>query len=243
MARNRRRRPFYEVIKDAHLKRGSDKQLQQLPSAGAESPTEAGSQPQAPAFVWPRRPRLVQINAGKVEISVPYQVAVAAVLGVVVLLLLAFRLGQWQARARQERVFPAETGWVAPKPDVPAPDMSGPTAERTTVERPGPRSRQIKMLEARGDNCIVIQEYGTRADLVPVQKYFARHGIETEIQQDGNVYFLVTWNLYENPEKKGTDGYEVKQRIIQLGRNYKAPPGRETFARHLFSDAYGKKVR
>jgi hypothetical protein len=49
--------------------------------------------------------------------------------------------------------------------------------------------------------------------------------------------------MYENPEMSGTDGFKMKQRIINIGAKYKASKGYETFAPYFFKDAYGKKVR
>ena len=43
---------------------------------------------------WRRKPRVVQYNNGRVEFSIPYQIGIAVVLGLVVVMLLAFRVGQ-----------------------------------------------------------------------------------------------------------------------------------------------------
>jgi len=59
----------------------------------------------------------------------------------------------------------------------------------------------------------------------------------------GEGFMLVTYNLYDNPGSKGTDGYAAMQEIVKLGRDYKAPRGYESFARSYFSDAYGMKIR
>ena len=67
--------------------------------------------------------------------------------------------------------------------------------------------------------------------------------IDLDIVLEKGRYFLQTINRYDNPEKEGTDGYTAKQKIIEVGKGYKAPSGYESFAKHLFSDAYGKKVK
>ena len=58
-------------------------------------------------------------------------------------------------------------------------------------------------------------------------------------------YFLQTKDRYSNPDKSGTNGYEAKKMITEVGAKYKgnAPAGYESFAPHYFSDAYGKKVK
>jgi hypothetical protein len=76
---------------------------------------------------------------------------------------------------------------------------------------------------------------------VPVKQYFDEAGIRTEIIKVGNTYFLVTVDKYDDPGRPGTDGYRVKQRIIELGPKYKAPMGYETFAPNFFTDAYGMR--
>ena len=43
------------------------------------------------AVQWRRKPRVVQYNNGRVEFSVPYQLGIAVVLGLIVVMLLAFR--------------------------------------------------------------------------------------------------------------------------------------------------------
>jgi hypothetical protein len=77
--------------------------------------------------------------------------------------------------------------------------------------------------------------------LEPVKEHFAQFGIETEIKRIDEWYYLVTKDKYDNPQKPGTDGYLARQRIIELGAQYKAPPGYETFGKEPFHDAYGMK--
>ena len=94
-----------------------------------------------------------------------------------------------------------------------------------------------------GSNVIVLTQFRTSRDLGPVQEHFASQGIATEILQSGSVYFLVTQARYDG-FKTGSDGYLAKQRITEIGADYKgkAPEGYETFGPRYFSDAYGKKV-
>jgi len=103
----------------------------------------------------------------------------------------------------------------------------------------------IQQWGAREDLRPVQAHFGAREDLRPVQAHFDEYGIETEIVLEKGNYFLQTINRYNNPGKPGTDGYEALQEIIKVGAKYKgkAPPNYETFAPRFFSDAYGKKVK
>ena len=116
---------------------------------------------------------------------------------------------------------------------------------------------------SRDDHVIVLAQYPTRAQLDPVSEFFEQHGVTTSVVSfaqlrdyfagkshlnagvlpRGNGYMLVS-ALCENPERPGTNGYEVKQKIIEIGKRYKdeRPPGYESFGPNYFSDAYGMKV-
>ena len=114
----------------------------------------------------------------------------------------------------------------------------------------------------KSDHVIVLAQCPKREDLEQVQKFFDKHGVGTSIHSfatlrnyfetkdhlNANVVpkgdgFMLVSNLCENPEVQGTNGYAVKQKIIELGAQYKAPNGFESFAKHHFSDAYGMKVK
>jgi hypothetical protein len=83
--------------------------------------------------------------------------------------------------------------------------------------------------------------YQVRTHLEPVQEYFDKMGVATEIIEKNNWYYLVTKNGYDNPDKPGTDGFLAKQKIIELGAGYKAPAGKETFGPKPFKDAFGMR--
>ncbi|UCF43041.1 MAG: hypothetical protein JSV99_10745, partial [Planctomycetota bacterium] len=191
--------------------------------------------------MWPRRPRILQLNAGRIEISIPYEVAVALLLGVILLALIVFRLGQSSSPADQKLAdSQAETPPAARQLIPPATELTQmpDTAEEQIAAA---LAERIEQPEPTGDNRVVIQTYQLRPHLVPVQQYFARFGIETEIRKIGDWYYLLTKDRYENPERPGTDGYAAKQKIIELGAAYKAPLGYETFGEKPFHDAYGKR--
>lgn len=230
MARNRKKKALYEVISRTRPKPGHDKPLEQLHPEKSDKERPAGeSTTRMPERVakWPKRPRIVQFNADKIEISIPYQVAIALLLGVILLVLVAFRLGQ---RTRSEQGVTTSNAERAVK--------SSKAANLSTVETKKPAAAVEK---PKGNNRIVIQTYQLRTHLEPVKQYFAQFGIETEIKKIGDWYYLVTKDKYENPEKSGTDGYFAKQKIIELGAEYKAPQGYETFGSKPFYDAYGQR--
>jgi hypothetical protein len=236
MVRSRKKKALYEVIGKAASRSGYDRKLEPLhpeepgkeTTAGADSVTRPTG-----IAMWPRRPRTLQFTAGRIEISVPYQIAVALLLGVVLVLLIVFRIGEGYARrqaAGKQAALVAET--VQPEP---------PDAIVGTPQPPVAADQQAKPAEPVGNNRIVIQTYQLRAHLAPVQEYFARFGIETQIARIGDWYYLMTVEKYDNPDRPGTDGYVAKQRIIELGAEYKAPTGFESFAPNLFKDAYGMR--
>ena len=60
--------------------------------APADPPAEA-HEPAGPAVRW-QRPRHIQFNAGRLELTVPYPIASAIFLALILIVLLAYRLGQ-----------------------------------------------------------------------------------------------------------------------------------------------------
>jgi Na+-transporting methylmalonyl-CoA/oxaloacetate decarboxylase gamma subunit len=248
MARNREKKALYEVMRESWHKPSYDKTLEPL------HPEKTGEDKKSPAriliplrkraAVWLNKPRAVQFNAGRIEISIPYQYAILVFLGLVLLVLIAYRLGQISYRSSQKVAgpaakTPASVQKAAPKAMAAvAPQKAAAAEEKTSVS---PVIQKVEPVKPKGDNRIVIQSYQLRADLEPVKQYFAEHGIETEIIKIDAWYYLVTKDKYENPGRPGTDGYLAKQKIIELGAKYKAPPGSETFGSQPFRDAYGKK--
>jgi hypothetical protein len=247
MVRSRKKKALYEVISRTGSKSSYDRLLRQPrpgETGGKDKPTAS-----EPATLsrgvgrWPRRPRIVQFNAGRIEISMPYQLAIALLLGLVLLVVVAFRLGQITYLSSQKATdstakMSESVQRATPEMIASIPRRAAPAEERAAVSPVAPKVEPVK---PKGNNRIVIQTYQVRADLEPVKQYFAQFGIETEIIKIDGWYHLATKDKYENPEKQGTDGYLAKQRIIELGAEYKAPPGYETFGSKPFSDAYGKR--
>ena len=245
MARNRKKKSLYEVISKTWPKPGRSKTLERIPpeESGECEPTRVKySVPSSKrASQWPGKPRIVQFNAGRIEISIPYEIAIALLLGIILLVLVVFRLGQNSGGPKTiepvtktpKRVQKQAEQTIASRQQV------AKTDEKTRLV---PASAEIvEAAKPKGSNRIVIQTYLLRAHLEPVKDYFAQAGIETEIKKMSDWYYLVTSEKYENPKKSGTNGYFAKQKIIQLGAKYKAPPGYETFGSKPFHDAYGKR--
>jgi len=244
MARNRNRKKMalYEAIGKTRHKPRYNETLEQLhpDMTDEDKPTTVKSDIVIPERTarWPRRPRIVQFNAGRIELSIPYQLAVTLLLGIILLVLVAFRIGQNVSsrnsaksvpEAVPQNTAPAGIGTLL----IPADDLKT-TSVLTTTE-------ETEQAKQKGNNRIVIQTYQLKAHLEPVKNYFAQFGIQTEIRKIDNWYYLVTKDKYENPKKPGTDGYLAKQKIIEFGAQYKASQGYETFGSKPFYDAYGKK--
>ena len=192
------------------------------------------------AAIWLKKRKMVQLNADKIDISIPYQLAIAVVLGLVLVLLVVFRLGQnsaeRQINSSVEKVMkPAVPAKVSPKVETPVKQLVVEAVKKPEPPKPA-------AIGPTGDNRIVLAQYHSSRDLEPVQKYFADNGIDTVIENRESRFFLVTKNMYDNPAKAGTDGAAVKKKIIDIGAGYKAPQGYESFPK-LFSDAYGEKVK
>jgi len=230
MARNRknighhrRKKSLYEVIGKTRLKSSYGKTLEQ-PRPEKTDKDEPTIEPSVAvperAAQWPRRPRIVQFNAGRIEISIPYQLAIAFFLFIILLALVVFRLGQLKERVggsavKIQKNNPELTGQK---------EVAGRGQTTDKGEKISPNGEKVEVVESKGNNGIVIQTYQLKTHLVPVQQHFARSDIETEIIPIDNQWGLVTKARYEeNPDRPGTDGYAAKQKIIELGAKYKAP--------------------
>lgn len=251
MVRNRGKKALYEVMSKARVKSELSKPVEHSQPAKPDVAVPAIQQksdagvPKSTAKWW-RKPRIVQLNAGRIEFSMPYQIAVVLFLGFIFVVIAAYRLGQasYPAQQQEQQVVQSEAEQHdadTERPIVPASsNIEQPLepAEDTTA-----KTEVAEPVEPTGDNVIVLVQYNSLPDLAPVQEYFRKHGIELEIEPEGGRYFLQTKQRYDNPSKPGTDGYRALQKIKEIGKEYKAPKGYETFASNLFQDAYGKKVQ
>jgi len=176
---------------------------------------------------------------------ISYPVVVLLMLAIVIAVLGAFRLGQLYSPIDKKPLSSDAVegekyvdSAVLPQQDVLSEAEVMPKVPATSnfvaeEEPPSPA----------GDHVIVIATYKQSEDLVPVKEYFDKNGIETQIQEKGYYCFLVTKNKFQSPRRDGTNGYYALERIKQVGANYEAPQGYESFAPNLFQDAYGMKIR
>ncbi|MHC4212362.1 MAG: hypothetical protein ACYSWP_03205 [Planctomycetota bacterium] len=241
MARNRRKKALYEVIKKDSPKDSMSGRSGPLRPDPVESTFEVpGELPKVPvveqATDWPRKPLLVQLGTGRIDFSLPYPFAAAVVLALLLLLVLVYRAGQLSGTVgpvpvTTDPAVEVPSGWKAPVFDNSA-GSGGEVSKSPVVSGSG------------GDNVIVLQEYPAYADLLPARKHFNDNGIEVEVRQVGNSYLLISKARYDT-FSVGSAGYAALARIKEIGALYagKAPDGYETFAPHYFSDAYGKKVK
>jgi len=250
MTRNRGKKALYEVMNKARVKPEHDKAVEHLKptktdkTAPAIKQKSAAGVPKATAKWW-KKPSIVQLNAGRIEFSIPFQIAVVLVLVFIFVIIAAYRLGQSSYPAGRQEIdqpAPAAKEMDGERPAEQAMiDISKPAAppESTTAN-----TEVAKPAKPTGNNVIVLVVYDSLPDLAPVQAHFSENGIETEIVTESGRYFLQTKQRYDNPATPGTDGYKAKQKIAEVGAKYKgkAPAGYEPFAPNYFSDAYGKKV-
>jgi hypothetical protein len=250
MARNRGKKALYEVMSKARVKPEQGKIVEhpQPQKPVEEVPVIRHKEPAGvpkSAAKWWRKPRIVQLNAGRIEFSMPYQIAVALLLVFIFVIIAAYRLGQSSNPAGRGQVSQLDNAIpeiVGEKPAEQAKsDAQQPAAPPENVTT---KTEAAEPAKPKGNNVIVLVQYDSLPDLAPVQAHFSEYGIETEIVAERGRYFLQTKERFDNPEKPGTDGYKAKQRIAEVGAKYKgkAPAGYETFAPYYFSDAYGKKV-
>ena len=197
------------------------------------------------ATKWRKKPRIVQYNLGRIEFSIPYQLAITVGLGLLLLFLLAFRFGQYSGRAGITQANEPRVNDAAGNDRAGLTGLANPENVRTPTSDTGrTATNRVPVPETQvGNNVIVLAQYKARSHLVPVQDYFNKNDIPTEIVSDGTWYFLQTKQRFiENPSNEGTEGYKLIQKIAEIGKGYKAKPSYETFAPNYFSDAYGKKI-
>ena len=249
MARNRGKKALYEVMSKAKVKPGPDIIVEQLHPKKADEPEpEKEKKPvlEKPrtATQWWNKPRIVQYNGGRIEFSLHYQIAIAIVLGLILLVLIAYRLGQL-SMAKQETAGPVRLTNNETLENRTGQNDRTEMQQAEPVTQDPPAKQAVVPAQSTGNNVLVLTQYGARADLVPVQEFFAKNGIELDIVLENGRYFLQTKKTFDNPNNPGTDGYKMKQIIAKIGAAYKneAPEGYQKFAPHYFSDAYGKKVK
>jgi hypothetical protein len=180
------------------------------------------------------RPRMVQINAGRIEISVPTLYGILAGLVACIILLVVYRIGHLRGEQQSNAAGSVKISQTSPVDSA---------------------------VVSQGNNTIVIAQHSDKNQLLPLVQYFQDNGITVgtiaianlrkiltsrglgtnAVQGEG--FLLMTVDRYNNPDAPGTDGYNIKQKIIDLGAKYKAPKGYDSFAPESFRKAYGLKVQ
>ena len=244
MARNRGKKALYEVMSKAKVKPGPDRTVEQLhPQRTDEAEPDKEKKPvvekSRAATQWWNKPKIIQFNGGRIEFSLHYQIAIAILLGLILLVLLAYRLGQWSMADMQT------AGPVQLTSNDTVENQTGQNnrneMKRTEPVTQNPPARQVAVpAQSTGNNVIVLKQYGARADLELAKKYFEEKGILTEIVLENGRYFLQTIERYKSTLTPGSDGDKMIKKIAEIGAGYKAPSGFENFR---FDDAYGKKVK
>jgi hypothetical protein len=200
-----------------------------------ELPVETAEKDVEQKYEWPKKPKSGTFIGGRLELSLSYGVAVVLGLVLILALVLCFRLGQIYGSPGAGQSKPAV------KANLPPPEGAGIYLENANPQSAQPSAGGAETA-GKGSNRIVIKTYGRQQDLAPAKEYFDKNGIETEIIMDNSgSYKLVTKNKnFSNPNAAGTDGYQARQKIIDIGKDYKAPQGFEPFK---FNDPYGEKVQ
>jgi hypothetical protein len=247
---------LYEAVDQDRFKAAQEKEIERImqpPRIGDDQPVAAPAPPprtvqppvarQAPASaaISMRKPA-VQANKGRIELFVP--VSVIGILGLVlvILLLLAFKFGQWSAeRAQAQKVdaqkasdeLVAQAAQVAKKMAV----ISTAPVVKPVVQNV---SLPAEVPVSKGNIAIVLKQLANPRNLEPAKKYFDEHGVATEIVQSGSSYLLISKARFESVTRG--EGLAALQKIKQVGLQYKAPAGYGSFAPKMFNDAYGKKI-
>ncbi|MCH8217988.1 MAG: hypothetical protein IH892_14620 [Planctomycetes bacterium] len=236
MARYRGQKALYEAMSrassrsQAKLTRGRSAQQQ------IEPPTEADRTHNGKMH-W--QPRAFQLHSGRVELTLPYSaIAVVSILFVLALVA-SFKLGQHgQPLARLASRQPPSPG--AAQGTGGESEATDGTNEKVTSPAAGADSSSSWV---RPGSTIVIQQFGKLEDLIPVRQYFNSKGIGTEIVRTDKAFYLFTVDRFSALSlKEGTREYRLQQRIVELGKEYRAPAGRESFAPNYFRGAYLKPL-
>ena len=249
MSRQPKNLAMYEAIRKSQGKHSITRTLEKIQEIETEksmATVETSERAPDPKVKWSAKPKMASFYKERLEFSLPYPLVIVIVLGLIFAVLMAFRFGQMRvtetasATKIENRIAtiekqPAKTTNLVEAEKKVAVVVKEPVALATPLA-----TEAVSGIVGQGVNSIVIVEYRQRTDLEPVRKYFSENGINTEIVRLGNSYFLISAEKYEN-FSPNTDGYEILQKIKEIGGNYKAPGGYETFGKKPFQDAYGRK--
>jgi len=243
---------LYEVVNKARFKSAQQKALSTIvvsaktseeSAAVSEKPPVTSEKPQATSEkpsaspAWSARPKAIRLYPDRIEMCFSWQVTLIGLLAFTAILMVFFRLGQIYSLKKTETKKVSQN-------TVPVEKVMPQTRAVETKAAPAAEQVRPKMVEPMGDHTIVIASHQLSSHLEPVKQYFAGFGIATEIIKKDTRWLLVTQERFDNPEKAGSDGFEMKKKIISIGTNYKPPAGSgfEPFGTKPFQDAYGMKV-
>ena len=253
MAKSSGRIALYELVNKARFKSSQQKALS---SAGVkDEPVQQADDKQSPVEpakpairadikadvkmdrLWSTRPRAVRLYHDRIELCFSWQVTIIGLLVLATIFMVFFRLGQMYS-LKKSAVKESLPSAIAVEKVMPQPRAVA-TGPAENVEK-----KPIRMVEPMGDHVIVIASYDLSSHLEPVRQYFAGFGIATDIVKKGSRYLLVTQERFDNPDKAGTNGFEIKKKIMSIGAKYKPPAEArfESFGTKPFQDAYGMKV-
>jgi hypothetical protein len=248
---------LYEAVNKERFKAAQKKELSRLTpyqgenteSAPRVQPVTIPPQQAKPAevkqAVWTKKTKMFDFVHGRVEVFMPYPIAITAVMGFLLLLVISFRTGQWLGKPQVGETASSQKTEQSSETTV---DLADTAKVAKEMARSAVGKRSVTPAQAvtasGGEKVIVLAELKNTTnakDLEPAKQYFDEHGIETEIKNLRGGYFLVTKEKYDS-FSKGTPGYDTVEKIKQIGAKYKAPAGYGGFGSKPFSDAYGRKI-
>ncbi|OHB59086.1 MAG: hypothetical protein A2173_08325 [Planctomycetes bacterium RBG_13_44_8b] len=253
MAKSSGRVALYELVNKARFKSAQQKAL----SSGGlkDEPVQQADAQQSPAEpakpviradikadvrmdrLWSTRPKAVRLYPDRIELCFSWQVMIIGLLVLITMFMVFFRFGQMYSLKRPAAKETASSAITIEK-IMPQPKAVEPAVAENVEKKP------LRMVEPMGDHVIVIASYDLASHLEPVKQYFAGFGIATEIIKKEPRWLLVTQERFDNPQKAGTNGFEMRKKIMSIGAQYKPPEGArfETFGTKPFQDVYGMKV-
>ncbi len=198
--------------------------------------------------LWRLKPKIIQFMKDRVEFSVNYQALAVAGFVLILLLLVAYKLGQKAGRSGSGRE--AAVAAAGQALDVRSPVDVAVSVNPEPVQRPSRvETTDNSAVSAPGgqiaDHIILIASVNLpdRRNLEPVQRHFEKIGIQTQIRRPvgSNKWVLVTTKRFADTSKPGSEGAVMLQRIKEHGLKYQTPAGYDGFGQ-LFQDAYIMKV-
>ncbi len=253
MTRKPNRKALYEVIRKGRnrlsIGRKPDKtRIAAVAKAGPDDKQPAEitppSQPR-PDGSWDAMRRSAVSNKRTLELS--YSVVVVLVLACILIVLVAFRMGQ--IYGEKNRILPYVDKNAGRNEEIitktAAPSLKEIRDEKENIAKTSPPTpvEKTTVAKPKGDHIIIIATYSQKRDLEPVQKYYKQNGVVTEIENRGGYYFLITKNRYASTLRTGSNGFYALEKIKRIGAGYRAPTGYEIFGSRPFQDAYGRKIR